>query len=93
MPACPQWRARLTSGRLIVTGVGMVATAARVARALARTPYDVAFNFGVCGSFDRALALGQVVHVTSDALPSSARRTAIASSDDAGPGLAPDAST
>ena len=53
---------------LIVTGVGMVATAARVAQALARTSYDAAFNFGVCGSFNRTFVLGQVVHVTSDAL-------------------------
>jgi len=51
---------------VLVTGVGMVATAAECARALAVTPFDVAFNFGVCGSFDRALVPGTVVHVTSD---------------------------
>jgi futalosine hydrolase len=50
----------------LITGVGMVATAAAVARALARTPYDVAINLGVCGAFDRAMALGTVVHVLSD---------------------------
>jgi futalosine hydrolase len=53
---------------VLVTGVGMVATAARVAQALARTSYDAALNFGVCGSFSRTYALGDVVHVTSDAL-------------------------
>lgn len=53
---------------VLVTGVGMVATAARVAHALAGARYDVAFNFGVCGSFRRAPALGAVVHVTSDCL-------------------------
>lgn len=54
---------------VLVTGIGMVATAATVARALAQTGYDAAFAFGVCGSFDRSLALGAVVHVTEDRLP------------------------
>src|SRR5579864_7284934 len=53
---------------LLMTGVGMVATAARVARALSIATYDVAFNVGVCGAFGRALALGTVVHVVSDHL-------------------------
>jgi futalosine hydrolase len=51
---------------LLTTGVGMVATAARVSRALACTSYDVALNVGVCGSFDPALPPETVVHVTSD---------------------------
>jgi futalosine hydrolase len=51
---------------ILTTGVGMVATAARTARALAQTRYDLALNFGVCGSFDRALTPGRVVHVVSD---------------------------
>lgn len=51
---------------VVITGVGMVATAAHVSRALARTRFDLAINLGVCGAFDRALALGSVVHVTSD---------------------------
>jgi futalosine hydrolase len=50
----------------LITGVGMVAAAARTARALARTRYDAAFNFGVCGSFDRSLPPGRVVHVVTD---------------------------
>jgi futalosine hydrolase len=53
---------------VVVTGVGMVATAVRVARALTLTQYDLALNLGVCGAFDRELALGAVVHVTSDGL-------------------------
>jgi futalosine hydrolase len=53
---------------VLVTGVGMVATAAATARATARSVYDVAFNFGLCGTFDRSLPLGTVVHVTSDRL-------------------------
>jgi futalosine hydrolase len=51
---------------IVVTGVGMVATAARTARALAQARYDLAFNFGLCGSFDRSLPPGQVVHVVTD---------------------------
>ncbi len=51
---------------ILVTGVGMVAAAAHCAQALARTRYDMAFNFGVCGAFDRSLALGTVVHITED---------------------------
>jgi len=50
----------------LVTGVGMVAMAAHLSRALARTQYDLALNIGVCGAFDRTLPLGTVVHVTSD---------------------------
>jgi futalosine hydrolase len=48
---------------VLVTGIGMVATAVRCARALALTPYDLALNVGICGSFDRALMPGSVVHV------------------------------
>jgi futalosine hydrolase len=51
---------------VLLTGVGMVATASWCSRTLARTPYDLALNFGVCGSFDRALEPGRVVHVVAD---------------------------
>ena len=53
---------------LIVTGVGMVATAAWCSQAFTRTRYDLALNVGVCGSFDPALRPGSVVHVVSDRL-------------------------
>src|SRR3954468_12338635 len=51
---------------VLTTGVGMVATAAWSSRALTEHPYDLAFNFGVCGSFDSTLELGTAVHVVSD---------------------------
>lgn len=51
---------------LLTTGVGMVATAAWTARALAMSAYGAALNLGVCGSFDAALPNGTVVHVTTD---------------------------
>ena len=53
---------------VLVTGVGMVATATWCAEALCRERYDLALNLGVCGSFDRSLAPGTVVHVVSDRL-------------------------
>jgi futalosine hydrolase len=54
---------------IMITGVGMVAAAARTSDALARARYDLALNLGICGSFDRALSPGTVVHVVSDAMP------------------------
>jgi futalosine hydrolase len=51
---------------VLVTGVGMVATAAWCSRVLAQTRYNVALNVGLCGSFDPALAPGIVVHVVTD---------------------------
>ena len=53
----------------LVTGVGMVATAAQCARELALNRYDLALNVGVCGSFRDDLPPGTVVHVMSDRLP------------------------
>lgn len=68
-------RAILRGGRfrgaaidLLVTGVGMVATAAWCARTLAQHHYDLALNVGVCGSFDPAITPGAVVHVAADRL-------------------------
>ncbi len=51
---------------VLITGVGMVATAAWCSRALTEQSYDLALNVGVCGSFDRALEPGHVVHTVSD---------------------------
>ena len=66
-------RAQLRTGRfrgepidVLITGVGMMATAAWCGRTLSQTSYDLALNFGVCGSFDHALPPGTVVHVVSD---------------------------
>jgi len=54
---------------VLTTGVGMVATAAWSSRVLAMREYDVALNLGVCGSFDRDIPTGDVVHVISEELP------------------------
>jgi futalosine hydrolase len=54
---------------VLVTGVGMIATAAWCSRALTSARYGLALNAGLCGSFRPQLALGDVVHVVSDGLP------------------------
>ena len=51
---------------VLTTGVGMVPTAVWCSRVLAENRYDLALNFGVCGSFDRTLQLAEVVHVVAD---------------------------
>ena len=53
---------------VLTTDVGMVATAAWCARVMSNEAFDLALNFGVCGSFDRALQAGRVVHVVADRL-------------------------
>jgi futalosine hydrolase len=60
------WRHGSHDIDVLITGVGMVATAAWCSHALARADYDVALNVGVCGSFEPAFAPGAVVHVISD---------------------------
>lgn len=51
---------------ILITGVGMVATAVWVSRALMTAQYDLALNAGICGAFDPHLSPGTVVHVASD---------------------------
>lgn len=51
---------------VLTSGVGMVAAAAWCSRALTASRYDMALNLGVCGSFDRALMPGTLVHVVAD---------------------------
>jgi futalosine hydrolase len=68
-----QERAVLRSSRyrghsidLLITGVGMVATAAWCARTLAADHYDLALNLGVCGSFAADFTPGMVVNIVTD---------------------------
>jgi futalosine hydrolase len=53
---------------LLITGVGMVATAFALGRHLTTNRYDLAINLGIAGSFDRNIALGEVVEVIEDRL-------------------------
>ncbi len=59
--------ARHTAGiDVLVTGVGMVATAFALGRRLADSQPQLLLNVGIAGSFDRAIALGEVVNVYQD---------------------------
>jgi len=51
---------------VLVTGVGMVATAFVLGRHLCANTYDLVVNLGIAGSFDRSIALGDVVEITED---------------------------
>ncbi len=51
---------------LLTTGVGMVATAFALGRHLASNQYDLVVNLGIAGSFDRDIALGDVLEITED---------------------------
>ncbi len=51
---------------LLITGVGMVATAFAIGRHLAANKYDLVVNFGIAGSFDRGIELGELVEISQD---------------------------
>jgi futalosine hydrolase len=51
---------------LLVTGVGMVATAFALAKHLTANKYDLVLNLGIAGSFDRTIALGEVLEIMED---------------------------
>lgn len=53
---------------VLVTGVGMVATAFALGKHLAGHQYDLLLNLGIAGSFDRNIKLGEVVEVSTDTL-------------------------
>lgn len=50
---------------LLITGVGMVATAFALGRHLSHK-YNLVVNFGIAGCFDRNIALGTVLNITED---------------------------
>ena len=55
---------RIRTIEFLITGVGMVATAFALGKHLAANQYDLVINLGIAGSFDRSIALGEVVEVT-----------------------------
>jgi futalosine hydrolase len=52
--------------RILITGVGLTATAFSLGYTLASTPFDLAINAGICGALNPTLTIGQVVHVTAE---------------------------
>src|ERR1700712_4249074 len=53
---------------VLITGVGMVATAYAMGSQLNVKKYQLVINLGIAGSFDRHITLGQVVEVIQDKL-------------------------
>lgn len=53
---------------LLITGVGMVATAFALGKHLTTNHYDLVLNLGICGSFDRNIALGELVEISNDTI-------------------------
>ncbi len=56
----------IPKSEILITGVGMTATAFAMGRHLATNKYDLAVNLGIAGSFDRNIALGDVAEITED---------------------------
>ena len=54
--------------KIVITGVGMVATAYALGKAFEQQVYDVAINVGIAGSFYRNIKMGQLVEVREDIL-------------------------
>ncbi|MES2111944.1 MAG: futalosine hydrolase [Bacteroidota bacterium] len=57
---------RTADFELLITGVGMVATAFALGKQLAANKYDLVVNLGIGGSFDHSIALGDLVEITQD---------------------------
>lgn len=51
---------------LLITGVGLTATAYHLGRVLAMNSFEKALNFGVAGAIDGSIPLGSVVEVVAD---------------------------
>jgi futalosine hydrolase len=51
---------------ILITGVGMVATAFALGRHLTNNNYDLVVNLGIAGSFDRNIPLGELLEITED---------------------------
>ncbi|RZL30963.1 MAG: futalosine hydrolase [Pedobacter sp.] len=51
---------------VLITGVGMVATAFSLGKHLLSSKYSLVLNLGIAGGFDRNIELGEVVNITKD---------------------------
>ena len=66
LPAANNCQLLTANCNLLITGVGMVATAFELGRHLAKNQYDFALNLGIAGCFDRNIALGDVCETVED---------------------------
>ena len=53
---------------ILITGVGMVATAFALGKHLANNNYDLVVNLGIAGSFDSSIGIGDVIEITQDTI-------------------------
>ncbi len=51
---------------VLITGIGMVATAFYMGKTLETYKYDLAINAGIAGCFDKNIELGKVFNITAD---------------------------
>ena len=54
---------------VLITGVGMVATAYALGKTFGAEQFDLAINAGIAGSFIKRISLGEVVRVSEDCFP------------------------
>jgi len=55
-----------TKPDILITGVGMVAVTFELTKLFSKNKYDLAINLGICGSFNKAIGIGEVVNITED---------------------------
>jgi len=58
--------ASIANCSVLITGAGMVPTAFALARHLPHNVYNLVINLGIAGSFDRNIALGEIIEITED---------------------------
>ncbi|MFA4851823.1 MAG: futalosine hydrolase [Bacteroidales bacterium] len=51
---------------ILITGIGMTSSAYHTGKIVACNNYDFAFNFGIAGSFNKNIKIGDVVNVHQD---------------------------
>lgn len=61
-----RYRCNQSEVSVLITGVGMPLTAYALGKMLSGSKYDLAINAGIAGSFNRTLAIGDVVQVISE---------------------------
>lgn len=54
---------------ILITGVGMVPTAAFTCMVLAKYKYEAVLNVGICGSFNPDIPIGKVLNISTDCMP------------------------
>ncbi|MDF1548455.1 MAG: futalosine hydrolase [Bacteroidales bacterium] len=53
---------------ILITGIGLIFTTFQLTKALNEKKYDLIFNVGIAGSFNRNIQIGNIVHVVSEEL-------------------------